>query len=103
MLVFWRALLLVFVAGAVASAQTSNRNFDEFGDINCEDEMARLDNLGVTLQNSPNDIAAIIFYGGQRFRGRLPKRGEAARSRSSKSSFAKAKRAPAIFAVKFRK
>jgi|SRR5688572_3392533 len=78
MLVFWRALLLVFVAGAVASAQTSNRNFDEFGDINCEDEMARLDNLGVTLQNSPNDIAAIIFYGGQRFRGRLPKRGEAA-------------------------
>ena len=40
--------------------------------------MARLDNLGVTLQNSPNDIAAIIFYGGQRFRGRLPKRDEAA-------------------------
>jgi hypothetical protein len=40
--------------------------------------MARLDNLAVTLQNSPNDMAAIIFYGGQRFRGRLPKRGEAA-------------------------
>jgi hypothetical protein len=40
--------------------------------------MARLDNLGVTLQNFPQARAAIIFYGGLRFRGRLPKRGEAA-------------------------
>ena len=59
-------------------ASSPIRNFDEWGDINCEDEMARLDNLAVTLQSVPQDKAALLFYGGQRFRGRLPKRGEAA-------------------------
>jgi hypothetical protein len=55
-----------------------SRKFDEFGDTNCEDEMARLDNLAVTLQNDPAGKGLIIFYGGRQFRGRLPKRGEAA-------------------------
>ena len=71
-------ILLAFgVAGSQSSAIVGSA-FDWFGDVNCESEMARLDSLAVTLQSSPNDIAAIIFYGGQRFRGRLPKRGEAA-------------------------
>jgi hypothetical protein len=54
------------------------RKFDEFGDINCEDEMARLDNFAIQLQAEPDKIGVMIFYGGRHFRGRLPKRGEAA-------------------------
>src|SRR5215471_10966228 len=54
------------------------RNFDSFGDINCESEEARLDNLAVRLQSDPSSKAAIIFYGGQVFRGRLPRRGDGA-------------------------
>ena len=54
------------------------RPFDAFGDIRCEDEYARLDNLAIQLQHNPTDRAVIEFYGGRRFRGRLPKRGEAA-------------------------
>lgn len=70
-------ILLAFGLAGSQSLGIIGCPFDSFGDLNCESEMARLDNLAVTLQNSPNDIAAIIFYGGQRFRGRLPKRGEA--------------------------
>lgn len=53
------------------------RKFEEFGDVNCEDEMARLDSLALELQNSPTVKGLMIFYGGRRFRGQLPKRGEA--------------------------
>ena len=63
------------VTGLASPALT--RPFDEFGDINCEDEMARLDNFAVNLQNSPADKGVIIFYGGRRLRKRLPKRGDA--------------------------
>ena len=52
--------------------------FDTFGDINCEDEWARLDNFAIQLQNNPREKGYIIFYGGRLFRGRLPRRGEAA-------------------------
>jgi hypothetical protein len=55
-----------------------HRKFDEFGDINCEDEMARLDNFALQLRAEPDKIGVLIFYGGRHFRGRLPKRGEAA-------------------------
>src|SRR5437867_362123 len=51
--------------------------FDEFGDIKCEDEYARLDNFAIQLQQEPQAKGVIIFYGGKTFRGRLPKRGEA--------------------------
>ena len=70
------AVLAFSVTGSASLAPISK--FDEFGDINCEDEMARLDNLAVHLQNEPGAKGLIIFYGGRRFRGRLPKRGEAA-------------------------
>jgi len=53
------------------------RKFDEFGDIKCEDEMARLDNFAIQLQHEPQARGVIIFYGGKTFRGKLPKRGEA--------------------------
>jgi len=54
------------------------QKFDEFGDIKCEDEYARLDNFAIQLQQWPTTKGVIIFYGGTTFRGRLPKRGEAA-------------------------
>lgn len=77
---FGIGLLLVVLAfcetGSASLAPISK--FDEFGDSNCEDEMARLDNFAVQLQNEPSARGVIIFYGGRRFRGRLPKRGEAA-------------------------
>jgi hypothetical protein len=53
------------------------QKFDEFGDIKCEDEMARLDNFAIQLQQDPQAKGVIIFFGGKIFRGRLPKRGEA--------------------------
>ena len=70
------AVLAFCVTGSAALAPISK--FDEFGDIKCEDEMAHLDNFAVHLQNGPANKGVIIFYGGRRFRGRLPKRGEAA-------------------------
>jgi hypothetical protein len=53
------------------------QKFDEFGDIKCEDEMARLDNFAIQLQQEPQAKGVIIFFGGKTFRGKLPKRGEA--------------------------
>lgn len=70
----------ILLAFGVAGSQSSGIigcAFDSFGDINCEDEMARLDNFAVALQNDPSSKGLIVFYGGRRFRGRLPKRGEA--------------------------
>lgn len=61
-----------------ASIPISPRKFDEFKDINCEDEMARLDNFTINLQNYPVGKGVIVFYGGRRLRGRLPRRGDAA-------------------------
>ncbi|HEV8589203.1 MAG TPA: hypothetical protein VGQ72_10040 [Pyrinomonadaceae bacterium] len=41
------------------------RKFDEFGNINCEDELARLDAFAIELQNQPNLIGYVIIYGGR--------------------------------------
>src|SRR5438094_5783944 len=71
------ALLLPTLLVKASSPVTSISKFDEFGDIKCEDEYARLDNFALQLQNEPPAKGVIIFYGGQTFRGRLPKRGEA--------------------------
>jgi len=73
-------IAVVVVAGGVSGTAYHSpvRNFDSFGDVDCESEEARLDNLAVALQNDPQSKAAIIFYGGQIFRGKLPRRGEAA-------------------------
>ena len=64
-----RKLLLVFcvalLANSIAPAQTSNataRKFDEFGDIQASDLIARLDNLGVALSQEPNSKAFLIVY-----------------------------------------
>ena len=71
-------MLMVFIAGAGGSLGFEpNRPFDEFGDVNCENEMARLYNFAVQLQIEPSAKGLIVIYGGRRFRGRLPRQGEA--------------------------
>lgn len=72
------AIVLLLAVGLTVWASQHPRMFDEFGDLNCEDEMARLDNLAVQVQSDPQTKAVIIFYGGKLFRGKLPRRGEAA-------------------------
>jgi hypothetical protein len=72
-------LFLLFPAIFVeAATPISPQKFDEFKDVNCEDEMARLDNFTINLQNTPASKGVIVFYGGRRFGGRLPRRGDAA-------------------------
>jgi len=70
-------IIIISLVAPVKAASPISR-FDEFGDINCEDEMARLDNFAIQLQNTPSANGYMIFYGGRRFRGRLPRVGEAA-------------------------
>lgn len=73
-------LVAALSAGALVNASapdSPNRKFDEFGDIKCEDEMARLDALTIQLQNEPQSRAAVIFFAGKMAGDKLPKRGEA--------------------------
>jgi hypothetical protein len=69
-LVISLCLLLTF-AGLSFAAQ-ADRLFDSFGNINCEDEMAHLDNVAVVMQEKKDLTAYIFVYAGKRSR-----RGEA--------------------------
>jgi hypothetical protein len=71
-------LVVLFALSVDGSSSRPTSKFDDYGDVNCEDEWARLDNFAIGLSQSPAATGYIIFYGGRRFRGRLPKRGEAA-------------------------
>ncbi len=53
------------------------RKTDEFGDMPCEDEQARLDNYGGQLYDAPQSQGYIIFYEGKYWEGRNPRHGEA--------------------------
>lgn len=63
-----KTLLVVCVAllsNSLTLAQTSSataRKFDEFGDIQASDLIARLDNLAVTLSYEPSSKAFLIVY-----------------------------------------
>src|ERR1051325_2692990 len=82
-------LIIIFSLTAIDAHTGSNpleaRKFDEFGNICCDDEKARLDNFANQLQNEPDAQGYIIFYGGKRHnypychssRLVLPRRGEA--------------------------
>jgi hypothetical protein len=80
------ACLALFACAQAAAAQTAPSKVDEYGDICCDDEMARLDNFATHLQNNPDARGYIIYYGGRlrRYpychskRLGLPKRGDAA-------------------------
>jgi hypothetical protein len=74
--------VLLFAPAAVpaqtVSASLEPRKIDEFGVVNCEYEMAKLDNFLVELQNGPPATAYVIYYGGRRYGKKLPLFGEAA-------------------------
>lgn len=79
-------IILCLMAGYAHSSGVSDeaRKIDDFPDICCEDEMARLDNFAIELQNEPEARGYIIIYGGRYYvscynqtRPRRPRRGEA--------------------------
>lgn len=70
-------LILIWPPLVTTVTPSQLQKFEEFGDVNCEDEYARLDNFALNLQNSPAAKGVIVFYGGRRFRGQLPRRGDA--------------------------
>jgi hypothetical protein len=53
---------------ATCSVIPQPQKFDEFGDVTCEDELARLDNFTITVLNNPHSKAYVIVYGGRRGR-----------------------------------
>jgi hypothetical protein len=54
--------VMILAAGMAWSAPLqAGRAFDEFGDISCEDEMARLDSFAIQLQNEPSAKGLIVF------------------------------------------
>jgi len=84
------SLLFIICSVVVTSsldvfAQQEARLLDTFGNICCDDELARLDNFAIQLQNDPEVQGYIIFYGGRRYgspychstRLRIARRGDA--------------------------
>lgn len=57
---------LAFIAAQSSFAVNTPKKIDEYGAINCEDEMARLDNYAIELQNYASGQAVVIVYGGRR-------------------------------------
>lgn len=49
----------------VPGVMACHRPLDEYGDIDAEDEQARLDNLAIELQNDPNAGGHLLCYGGK--------------------------------------
>ena len=78
--------LIICACAQAAAAQAEPRKIDEYGNICCDDEKARLDNFAVELRVDPGAEAYIIYYGGRRRtypychsrRLALPVRGDAA-------------------------
>ncbi|MDQ3817120.1 MAG: hypothetical protein M3362_05450 [Acidobacteriota bacterium] len=69
-------LSIILLSAGVSSAQINPRDtlhpLDTFDDVNCEDEMAHLDNFAVDIQSNPGSVGYVIVYG-----GRYGRRGEA--------------------------
>lgn len=53
---------------SVAPPKLDSTKFDEYGNVNFNDEKARLDNYAIQLQNAPGTQGYIIAYGGRRGR-----------------------------------
>ena len=64
--------VLIFIAGLNGRARSAwpqqLGKLDEFGDVTCEDELARLDRLALEAQKTPNSQVHIIVYAGRRGR-----------------------------------
>jgi len=79
------AILLYLPVSVIG--QTSNRaqKIEEFGIINCDDWMARSENLVVKLREDESSLGYIVYYGGRvnvrpydsPYTKKLPRRGEA--------------------------
>jgi hypothetical protein len=60
--------------------RVENRKFDEYGNINRDDEKARLDNFAIQLQQEQDAQGYVIVYGGRRSRpGDAQKRADRAK------------------------
>src|SRR4051812_14715180 len=81
-------LFLILTSASFSSAQTMGiPRFDKFGDVNCEDEKARLDNFAVQIQGNSDSVGYVIVYGGS-----YGRRGEAqARASRIKSYLVKSR------------
>jgi hypothetical protein len=64
-LILLSLFLIVTSVGSVSASQ-SPEQIDEFGDLQCEDEMARLDNYAIEFDRRPQSVAYVIGYGGRR-------------------------------------
>jgi hypothetical protein len=66
--IFTSVILLAFSGLGFSRATAileSPRKFDEFGNVNCEVELARLDSFAIDLQNQPDSVGYVIVYGGR--------------------------------------
>ncbi len=64
-------LCIAFLADSYVAGRSrldESRKYDEFGNITCEDELARLDSFLSELQGNSNTQAYVIVYGGRRGR-----------------------------------
>lgn len=60
------SLCLLFTPIGSVSASHSPEKIDEFGGLQCEDEMARLDNYAIEFNRLPHSVAYVITYGARR-------------------------------------
>jgi hypothetical protein len=54
-------LVLIWPQLVTTASLSPRKTFDDFGDINCEDEYARLDHFAIQLQQDPTTTGVIIF------------------------------------------
>lgn len=59
-------LFFILVVCSPAVFSNVDQIFDSFGAVDCESEMAHLDNLTIELQNTAGARAYIFIYGGKR-------------------------------------
>ena len=62
---FLSFLILLLFAICVSAQTNEARQVDEFGELSCEDILARSDNLLNDLNKNPESVAYIIFYEGK--------------------------------------
>ncbi len=72
-LLTFTALILISAAGAFA--QTGGTKIDEFGSIQCEDYLARMDSVTVQASNNPGAKMYVVVYEGKTKRYKYSKSG----------------------------
>lgn len=79
-------LLILAAATTVLSAGSSGKLIsdsrwilDEFGDVQCEDYLARMDNAIIHAQNNPTSKVLVIVYEGKLTRYRYDRQGKSTR------------------------